>query len=96
MELCLQVSVVLVDYLLIRGAFLMRGLTILGVVLLVGGIAALALGGFTFTDRETIIDAGPLQVTAEDKHRVNIPTIAGVIAALAGAGLIVAGLRGKA
>jgi len=76
--------------------FSMRGLTILGVVLLVGGIAALALGGFTFTEKDTIIDAGPLQVTAEDKHRVNIPTIAGVIAALAGAGLVVAGMRSKA
>ena len=73
----------------------MRGLTILGAVLLIAGIAALATGGFSFTEKDTVIDAGPLQVTAEDEHRVNIPTIAGVIAALAGAGLIVAGLRGK-
>jgi len=71
----------------------MRGLSLLGVVLLVAGIAGLFVGGFTFTEKDTVIDAGPLQVTAEDKHHVNIPTIAGVIVALAGAGLIVAGMR---
>ena len=73
----------------------MRGLTILGAVLFIAGIAALAMGGFSYTEKETVLEAGPLKIEAEDKHRVNIPTIAGVIIALAGAGLIVAGARAK-
>jgi hypothetical protein len=38
---------------------------VVGVLLIVFGVFALAYGGFTYTKREKVIDLGPIQATAE-------------------------------
>jgi hypothetical protein len=43
----------------------MKTAGIIGVILIVVGIIALAYGGFTYTKREKVIGAGPLQVSAD-------------------------------
>jgi hypothetical protein len=71
----------------------MKPATILGVALIVVGLAALAYGGFTYTSRETVIDIGPLTATAERQRTVPLPPILGIVAVAAGAFLVFTGMR---
>ena len=71
----------------------MKPMTLAGVVLLVLGLVALAYQGFTYTSRETVVDLGPIQATAEKKRTVPIPPIAGGAAVIAGVVLLIAGQR---
>lgn len=73
----------------------MRPLTIFGVLLIAIGVAGLAIDNISFTERKTIIDAGPLKVTADEQRSIPVPTIAGVIAVVAGAGLLFMGRRAQ-
>jgi drug/metabolite transporter (DMT)-like permease len=57
---------------------------IIGLALIVIGIVALVWGGVFWTDRETVIDAGPLQVTTDEREGVALPPILGVIALIGG------------
>jgi uncharacterized membrane protein YidH (DUF202 family) len=74
----------------------MKGTTIIGIVLIVLGIAALALGGFSYTDREKVLDIGPIEATTEERKTIPIPAVAGGAAVVAGLVLVVAGARSKA
>jgi hypothetical protein len=69
----------------------MKPMAILGVLLIVIGIAGLAIDNISFTERKTIVDAGPIKVTADEQRTVPIPTIAGIVAVIAGAGLLFMG-----
>jgi len=73
----------------------MKPITIVGLLLIVGGVAALIFGGITYTKKETVLDVGPIELKADNKERLPIPQIAAILAALAGVGLVVAGARGK-
>ena len=66
---------------------------ILGAVLIVLGLVALIYGGISWTDRETVIDAGPIEVTREDRERLPIPPIVGGLILTAGAVLLFVGRR---
>ena len=69
--------------------------SMLGIALIVLGIAALAYQGISYTTRETVIDIGPLQATAERQRTLPLPPIVGGAAVLAGVVLLLRG-RGKA
>lgn len=69
----------------------MKSLGVLGILLIVAGVAGLAIDNISFTERKTIIDAGPIQVTADEQRTIPIPTIAGVAAVVAGAALLFLG-----
>ena len=71
----------------------MRPLAIIGLVLIVLGIAGLVLGRFSYTTTEKVLDVGPLQATAEEEHSVDIPDIAGIAAILVGGFLVFIGRR---
>jgi len=68
-------------------------MALIGVVLVILGIVGLVVQNVTFTETEEIVDIGPLEIQTEEEHNVPIPTIAGIIAVLAGLGLIVAGRK---
>jgi hypothetical protein len=74
----------------------MKPMAIAGVILIVVGLAALALGGFSYTTRETVVDLGPLQATAERERRFPVPPVAGGAAVAAGVALLVVGMRKRA
>lgn len=61
----------------------------IGIVLLVLGIAMLIWTGFTYTKKEKVIDAGPLQISAEKQHTVSWPPFAGGLLILGGIVLLV-------
>ena len=61
---------------------------VIGLVLIVIGIVALVWGGVFWTDRDTIVDAGPLQISKEDRNGVALPPILGVISLVGGIALL--------
>jgi uncharacterized membrane protein HdeD (DUF308 family) len=71
----------------------MKPVAIIGIVLIVLGIGALAYQGFTYTTREKVLDLGPLQATAERQKTVPLPPIVGIVAVVAGVALVIAGGR---
>ena len=71
----------------------MKPATILGAVLIVLGLAALAYQGITYTSREKVIDIGPLEATAERQKTIPLPPIMGIAAVAAGVALVVVGVR---
>ena len=71
----------------------MKPIAILGVVLIVAGLAALVISHVSWTETKPLVDLGPLQINSQENHTVWIPTAAGVMAVLAGIGLVFAGKR---
>jgi uncharacterized membrane protein YidH (DUF202 family) len=71
----------------------MKPVAILGVVLIVLGLAALAYQGVTYTTREKVIDLGPIQATAERQKTVPLPPVLGIVAVGAGVVLVIVGVR---
>ncbi len=71
----------------------MKPLTIVGVILVVLGIAALVVQYVPVTERRTLVDAGPIQVQQEQQRNIPIPTVAGVLAVVAGLGLAIGAQR---
>ncbi len=71
----------------------MNPIKLVGIVVLVGGILALAYGGFSYTKDTTAVKLGPLELTVKEKENVNIPLWAGIGAIVAGA--LMLGLGGK-
>lgn len=49
--------------------------------------------GFTYTKKEKVIDAGPIQVSADRQHTVNWPPYAGGILVIGGIILLVTGKK---
>ncbi len=73
----------------------MNGTKLVGVVLLVVGVLALAYGSFSYTKDTTAVKLGPMELSVKQKETVNVPVWAGVAAIVAG-GLLLAfgGKRG--
>ncbi len=69
----------------------MSGKRILGIILLVAGILALAYGGFSFTKSTHEAKLGPLQLEYKEQQHVNVPSWAGVAAIVVGGGLLLMG-----
>ncbi|GAA4205829.1 hypothetical protein GCM10022289_25900 [Pedobacter jeongneungensis] len=61
-----------------------------GIILIVVGIAMLIWTGFTYTRKEKIVDAGPIQISADREKSVNWPPYAGGIILVAGVIVFVA------
>jgi len=66
---------------------------LLGTILVVIGIVALVWGGISWTRKETIVDLGPIQATAERRERIPLPPVVGGIALIAGVVLLVVPAR---
>lgn len=71
----------------------MRGTVLIAMLLIVGGVAALAVPYFTYTQRERVVDVGPIQIDADKTRHVNIPQIAAIAALVCGLALLFASRR---
>jgi hypothetical protein len=71
----------------------MKPFAIAGIALIVLGLAALVYGGITYTSRETVIDIGPIQATADREKTLPLPPVAGAVAVIGGIALLVAANR---
>jgi hypothetical protein len=74
----------------------MKPAAIVGLVLIVVGLAALAYQGFTYTSRETVLDIGPIHATADREKTVPLPPVLGIVAVAGGIALVVVGVRNRA
>ncbi len=61
---------------------------LLALALIVGGVLGLAYGSFTYTKATHQANVGPISLTVKDKETVNVPVWAGIVAVLAGGGLL--------
>jgi len=64
-----------------------------GIVLIIAGILAVAYGGFSYTKDTTAVKLGPIELSVQERERVNIPLWAGIGAIVLGAGLLAASGR---
>jgi uncharacterized membrane protein len=75
----------------------MKPATIVGILLIILGIAALAYGGFNFTTHEQkrVVDLGPLKVDAnvEKEHSFPLPPVLGIASLAGGVVLVAVGTR---
>jgi hypothetical protein len=71
----------------------MKGLMLVGVILIVAGLAGLVFGHIHYTTQEKVVDLGPITATADKEHSVKIPDVAGVAAIAVGAFLVFVGRR---
>jgi hypothetical protein len=72
----------------------MKGKQILAIVLIVGGVLALAYRGFSYTKETHEAKIGPLELQVTEKERVDLPVWLGAGAVLAGVVLLVTGKKG--
>jgi len=70
-----------------------KPISIVGVLLILFGVVALAYQGITYTTRETVVDIGPLHATADREKTVPLPPVVGAIAVAGGVVLLIAGGR---
>lgn len=68
---------------------------IFGIVLIIAGIFMLFSSSFSFTTKENVIDAGPIQVSADKQREVKWPSYAGGIVLAAGVIMLVVSQKKK-
>jgi hypothetical protein len=66
---------------------------IVGILLIVLGVIALAYGGISYTKREKVVDIGPIEATAETRETIPLPPILGGLALAGGVILLIYGSR---
>lgn len=60
----------------------------LGMLLVVAGVLAIAYGGFSLTHKDTLVDVGPIEITADDPESLRTPPIAAGVMLVAGLALM--------
>ncbi|MCL5801631.1 MAG: DUF3185 domain-containing protein [Gammaproteobacteria bacterium] len=71
----------------------MKSATMIGIILIVLGVVALAYQGITYTTQEKVIDIGPIEATAETEKTIPLPPVLGVLALVGGIVLVVVGAK---
>ena len=69
----------------------MPRLVTIGIVLILLGIAGFVVPRIDFTTEETVIDAGPIEVEAEQRRTITIPDVAAGAAVASGIVLTIVG-----
>jgi uncharacterized membrane protein YidH (DUF202 family) len=66
---------------------------LIAIVLIVLGVIGLVAGGISWTQREKVVDLGPVEVTRENRESIPLPPIVGGLLLVAGVVLLVASGR---
>ena len=66
---------------------------LIGLILIVGGVLALAFGGFSYTKDSSAVKVGPVELSVKQKETVNVPLWAGIGALVAGGLLLAIGKK---
>lgn len=67
--------------------------TLIGAILIVIGLIGLVWGGISYTREETIIDAGPIEATAEKRETIPVGPVVGGIALVGGIVILATGRK---
>ena len=68
---------------------------ILGIILVALGVLMLVFGTVTFTSKEKVVDAGPVEINKKEKHTIAWPNYAGGFSILAGVIVLIAAGKKK-
>ena len=71
----------------------MNATKLIGLILIVGGVLALAFGGFSYTKDSSAVKVGPVELSVKQKETINVPLWAGIGAVVAGGLLLVFGKK---
>ena len=71
----------------------MKTSSLLGIVLVILGILALAYQGISYTKREKIVDVGPIHATKDTTKTIPLPPILGGLSLIGGIVLIAVGAK---
>ena len=71
----------------------MKPVTLVGAVLIILGVLALAYQGITYTTREKVLDIGPLKASVDKQKSIPLPPIIGALALAGGVVLVFIGAR---
>jgi hypothetical protein len=66
---------------------------VVGVLLIVLGVATLVFEGITYTRTKTLIDIGPVRARVEERRTIPLPPILGIVAVAGGILVLVMGAR---
>ncbi|HXL23134.1 MAG TPA: DUF3185 domain-containing protein [Candidatus Dormibacteraeota bacterium] len=71
----------------------MKSTTILGIILIVLGIFALAYQGISYTKREKVVDLGPIHATKDTTKTIPLSPVLGGLALVGGIVLVAVGAK---
>jgi hypothetical protein len=71
----------------------MKTAPMIGVILVILGVLALAYQGITYTTQKQVLDIGPIQATETEHKTIPLPPIIGAIALVGGIVLLVSGSK---
>jgi len=69
---------------------------ILGIILIVLGLAGLLFGGLSYDKKKADVDLGPVDFEVTERKTLPVPPIAGAVAIVAGVALMFVGRKGEA
>jgi hypothetical protein len=71
----------------------MKTTSLLGFLLIIVGVLALAYQGITYTTHKKVLDVGPIQATKTEHNTIPLPPIVGGLALIGGVVLVAAGSK---
>jgi len=71
----------------------MNAFRVFAIVLIVAGAFMLATPMLSYTTKDKVLDAGPVEITKTERHSVPISPLLGGAAVVIGIGLLVTGAR---
>ncbi|HEY8955423.1 hypothetical protein [Chitinophaga sp.] len=66
---------------------------VLGIILIIAGIAMILIRGFSVQTEKKVVDIGPVEINKKENRWIGWPTYAGGIVAIVGVVLVVSGRR---
>lgn len=66
---------------------------VLGIILIIAGIAMILIRGFSVQTERKVVDIGPVEINKKENRWIGWPTYAGGIVAIVGVVLVVSGRR---
>jgi drug/metabolite transporter (DMT)-like permease len=66
---------------------------LVGILLIVLGVAGLIYGGFSYTSQKRIVDMGPVQVNKTERHSFPVSPLLGIVAIVGGGALLFFGAK---
>ncbi|MEI3800414.1 MULTISPECIES: hypothetical protein [unclassified Chitinophaga] len=66
---------------------------VLGMILIIAGIAMILIRGFSVQTEKKVVDIGPVEINKKENKWIGWPTYAGGIVAIVGLVLVVSGKR---
>lgn len=73
----------------------MNALKIIGIVLVVIGLVSLVFQGIDYTTQETVVELGPVEMSARENKRIPLPPIFGALLLIGGVAAFILGSRNK-